>query len=611
MKYISSFFALFISTLALAQSPRNVLLVLNETSPVSLEIGQYYAEKRGLPGDNILRLRTRTDDEIPRAEYERLIEAPVAAWLMRNDGHDRILYIVLTKGMPLRISGTSGADGAVASVDSELALLYRKMTAIPVPIAGRMPNPYFLGESNIVQAKRFTHKDHDIFLVSRLDGYTSEDVRRLVDRALLPSREGKILLDAKGASTEKGNDWLHRAARSLESLGFKERTFLETSEKVLRDEAGVLGYYSWGSNDPAIRVRHFGLQFVSGALAGMYVSSDARTFVEPPSDWQVGPWDDKSPRFAGSPQSMAGDLIREGVTGIAGHVAEPFLEATIRPDILFPAYLSGYNLIEAYYLAMPFLSWQTVVLGDPLCAPFRSSHLSDEEIDPGINEETDLPNYFSPRRSRTISLAAYQQSKTPPDAIKALLRAEVRMAKGDTGGARRALETATSHDSRLVAAHFLLASLYEQAGEYDKAIERYRRIVEVTPDNALVMNNLAYGLAVRQNKPMEALPFAARAYDLAQGNANIADTLGWVHHLLGGNERAYPYVQEAARAAPKNAEIQLHAAVVAAAIGRLDEAGAYLKAALELDPKLETSDDIQSLRTKLKPPDPLQSPKSP
>jgi hypothetical protein len=40
----------------------------------------------------------------------------------------------------------------------------------------------------------------------------------------------------------------------------------------------------------------------------------------------------------------------------------------MRPEYVLPAYASGRNLAESYYLGMPFLSWQGVVLGDPLCA---------------------------------------------------------------------------------------------------------------------------------------------------------------------------------------------------------------------------------------------------
>ena len=44
------------------------------------------------------------------------------------------------KGIPIRIGGTSGQDGTSASVDSELALLYRRMLGLSIPIAGLVKN---------------------------------------------------------------------------------------------------------------------------------------------------------------------------------------------------------------------------------------------------------------------------------------------------------------------------------------------------------------------------------------------------------------------------------------------------------------------------------------
>ncbi len=41
---------------------------------------------------------------------------------------------------------------------------------------------------------------------------------------------------------------------------------------------------------------------------------------------------------------------------------------TPRPDFLLPAYYSGRNLAESYYLAIRALSWQNIVVGDPLCS---------------------------------------------------------------------------------------------------------------------------------------------------------------------------------------------------------------------------------------------------
>ena len=111
----------------LAQTADNVLVVLNEASPMSMDIGMYYAQKRGIPKENLMRVKTTAAENISREDFDRQIHAPIAAWLMRNSAQDRILYIVVTKGIPIRITGTSGKDGNIASVDSELTLLYRRM----------------------------------------------------------------------------------------------------------------------------------------------------------------------------------------------------------------------------------------------------------------------------------------------------------------------------------------------------------------------------------------------------------------------------------------------------------------------------------------------------
>ena len=87
-----------------------------------------------------------------------------------------------------------------------------------------------------------------------------------------------------------------------------------------------------------------------------------------PDAWEIGTWADKSKWFTGSPQTLTADYIHEGATGASGHVYEPFLGFTPRPDYLFPAYYSGRNLAESFYLSIPALSWQNIVIGDPLCS---------------------------------------------------------------------------------------------------------------------------------------------------------------------------------------------------------------------------------------------------
>jgi len=163
------------------------------------------------------------------------------------------------------------------------------------------------------------------------------------------------------------------------------------------------------------------------------------------------------------------------------------------------------------------------------------------------------------------------------------------------------LEEATLRDDRLPTPHFMLAQLYEAEGEYDKAIERYRKLQQIAPNNPLVLNNLAYALAVRKNNPLEALPLAEKAYELVKGNANIADTLGWIYHLAGQDEKAVKVLEEAVRsAASGNADIHLHFAIVSAATGNKLAAEIALKRALEINPKLEQSEDVKQLRAKIR-----------
>ena len=88
----------------------------------------------------------------------------------------------------------------------------------------------------------------------------------------------------------------------------------------------------------------------------------------PPTTWSLGNWGDPKTWFAGSPQSMIADYLHEGATGASGHVAEPYLTLTPRPDLLLPAYYRGRNLAESYYLAIPAPSWMNIVVGDPLCS---------------------------------------------------------------------------------------------------------------------------------------------------------------------------------------------------------------------------------------------------
>ena len=150
---------------------------------------------------------------------------------------------------------------------------------------------------------------------------------------------------------------------------------LEETTAPVYGQTDVIGYASWGSNDRHHERRFPGFHWLPGGIVTEYVSTDGRTFAKPPDRWTPSmDWINRSGWFADSPQSMLADYILEGASGASGHVYEPYLQMTPRPDLLLPAYYSGRNLAESYYLAIPGLSWQNIVVGDPLCSLGPPAH---------------------------------------------------------------------------------------------------------------------------------------------------------------------------------------------------------------------------------------------
>jgi uncharacterized protein (TIGR03790 family) len=354
---LAALFPLF----ARAQGPENVLIVVNDKSALSREIGEYYARRRGVPMRNLCHINTTPEEEIARDNYDREIAAPVAGCLRRNQLTESILYIVTTAGVPLAIPPVNHANEITAdgaSVDSELALLYTDMhSGRPHPLPGSIPNPFY-GKTG----EKFTHPQFPIYLVTRLAAYDFDGVKGLVDRALKAANRGKFVIDL-AANYSEGDDWLRLAALKLP----KERVVIDDSTKVLYGQTDVIGYASWGSNDKNRHERFVHFQWLPGAIMTEFVSSNGRTFTRPPENWNISDWGSIKLWFKGSPQTLTADYVLEGVTGASGHVYEPFLHLNPHPEILFPAYYQGRNLAESYYLSFRGLSWQNIVVGDPLC----------------------------------------------------------------------------------------------------------------------------------------------------------------------------------------------------------------------------------------------------
>jgi uncharacterized protein (TIGR03790 family) len=67
-------------------------------------------------------------------------------------------------------------------------------------------------------------------------------------------------------------------------------------------------------------------------------------------------------------------LLEKGAAATVGPVSEPYLQAFPVPEVFFGLLVGGrVTLAECYALSIPFLSWQMVLIGDPLYRPFKAN----------------------------------------------------------------------------------------------------------------------------------------------------------------------------------------------------------------------------------------------
>jgi uncharacterized protein (TIGR03790 family) len=334
----------------------DVLLLINDNSQMSKDVGEYFAAARGIPPERMAYLDV-PDQEFITPEQFTDLKGKVKSYMVEHELVNDINYMVTTKGFPLSVYSSSGFTYG-SCVDEELALIFGSLES-------QIGNFYAVSNPYYGQDAYFTHGNYPMYIVNRLTGYNWSDVKALIDHANSTyGNRGLFVLDADpskndGNGYEVGNQWL-RDARDILS----ERSQYVDGIEVLFDESywyitqqsEVMGYASWGSNDAndTDNAKPHNT-WVNGSLAETFVSTGGRTFRWPPSYGQ----------------SLIADWIREGVTGIKGYVQEPFLTAIAHPDILFERYTRGYNLGESYRMASVMLGWMGVVVGDPKVSAFR------------------------------------------------------------------------------------------------------------------------------------------------------------------------------------------------------------------------------------------------
>ncbi len=351
--------------------PENVVILVNKNVPESVELGRYYAGKRGIDESQICYLETVDTEQISPEDFSRTIELPVRDFLRNRLGrmqvslptgeldvltskHD-IRALVLMYGLPLKTTGFIDTKdmykSMAASVDSELALLPQGSHIRN----GALGNPYFNADTAFspLLARR-------MLLVTRLDGPEPAIVRRMIDDALWAEANGlcgRAYFDVRNINSggyAKGDRWIRGAYAATKAAGMSSH--IDELPEVLpigfnMPEAAV--YLGWYKTNVSGAIARPGFTFARGAVAYHLHSFAGWTLRSTDKNW-VGP------------------LVSRGATATMGAVYEPFLDGTPHLDIFMNRLLRGYTFAEASYMSQPLLSWMMVFVGDPLYRPFAA-----------------------------------------------------------------------------------------------------------------------------------------------------------------------------------------------------------------------------------------------
>lgn len=363
-----------------------VVIVANPNFEGSVEIARHYAKQRGIPEANIIQLKASTKETITVREYVDTIHNPLLnalldkGWLegLKSGGRDaygrellsigihKMSYLVTVRGVPLRIAndpelleaGLANVPKQFkinrASVDSELALLCvpQKLTMtahLPnLLFQQKVPNP-----QNMMVALR----------VSRLDGPSTEAVKRLVDRSIEAETnglKGRAYFDLGGPHA-KGDEWLKAAANMAKAAHFD--TDIDTKKSAMnhpvRLDAPAI-YMGWYKTHALGPWREKRWTVPPGAIA-YHLHSYSATTVRSKTKYWLGP------------------LVNQGYCATFGTVYEPYLDLTVWPHLFLQRLLEGASFGEAIAYATPRHSWMNVAIGDPLYRPFKMSQAQQLE----------------------------------------------------------------------------------------------------------------------------------------------------------------------------------------------------------------------------------------
>ena len=131
---------------------------------------------------------------------------------------------------------------------------------------------------------------------------------------------------------------------------------------------------------------------------------------------------------------------------------------------------------------------------------------------------------------------------------------------------------------------------YERLEDYKKADKDLLNSLKIDPDDAYVLNYLAYSWLERDHRIDEAIDMLEKAYSLKSNDPYITDSIGWAYYLIENYVEAEKYLKRAVELMPDDPIVNDHYGDILWKLDRKIQARYFWKNVLSFD---DTEDELR------------------
>ena len=328
--------------------PFNTLVVVNTNSADSVELGEYYAEKHGIPDHQICSVGIATNlATLTTNEFYSLLRNPITNHIATNGLSGQIDYLVLCQDFPTRINNAQGISAS---------LFYGPRyggTSGCNPPTGFTSNEYYRAERAFRSADGWSSTNG--FVAFHLISSNLATSKLVADRGAAAQSSfpaAAVYLNYYGDQDRGVREQLFDNAQySFFSLpGLPISCVINPRYQTMSGNTNVVGYHDgYVYILPVVRTNNV---WLPGAFCDHLTSLGGRI----PRDGQ----------------DNVIDWMHVGATASFGTVAEPCAYLEKFPDPLMGFYYArGFTVGEAYAMSVE-APYQGLFAGDPLAAPFAA-----------------------------------------------------------------------------------------------------------------------------------------------------------------------------------------------------------------------------------------------